>query len=367
MDVTTQVKKHFLISATKRRFLLYLAALSASYLLYYLIDPFSEIWKLYLKDPLGEGLSSFLWMSLFSILTVEVCLFVDRKLTNYLPEQTHARKRIISQTVLQVVASSTIILLFNMLFAMLYHRVLEKDYASLITWFAQSIANTILVSLLISGIHSIDSLLNNWKKTTLEAAELKLQQSELRHAATAAELQALKLQLDPHFIFNSLSALSETILADQQTGYEYAENFAEVYRYFLLNSKKNTVLLKEELDFLEAYGYMIQKRLGTGISLVYDIEKSDLTKEIPPLTLQLLVENAIKHNQTAKEKPLIIEITADSPMHLRVSNKRIPLLNKPVATGTGLPNIVQRFELLGLPTPQIETTSTTFTVIIPLI
>ncbi|WP_340047406.1 sensor histidine kinase [Sphingobacterium sp. MYb382] len=367
MAVTKQVKKQFLISTTKRRLLLYISALLASYLLYYLIDPFSEIWTFYLNNPLGEGLTSLLWMSVFSILTVEICLFVDDKLSRILPLERGARKRFIVQTLLQVVASVVIILLFNILFTMLYNRVMNKDYPSIITWFAQSIANTILVSLLISSIHSIDSLLENWKKTTLEAAELKLQQSELRHATTVAELQALKLQLDPHFIFNNLSALSETILADQQAGYEYAEHFAEVYRYLLLNSNKNTIALKEELDFLDAYIYMIQQRLGTGVSIIYDIEKSVLTKTIPPLTLQLLVENAIKHNQTAKATPLIIEIIADSPMLLRISNNLIPLVNKPSTAGLGLPNIIKRFELLNLPTPKIEITPSKYTVIIPLV
>lgn len=368
MAVTShQLKEHFLISVTKKRVLLYFVALLASYVLYYLIDPFSEIWNLYLNDPLGEGLSRFLWMLFFSIITVEICLFVDHKLNRLLPWNTHSKKRIAIQTLLQVLASMVIVLFFDVIFTMVYNGAITNDYSGLITWFAQSIANIILVSLLISGMNTIVFLLENWKKTALEASELNLHQSELRHAATVAELQSLKLQIDPHFIFNNLSALSEIILKDQQLGYEYAENFSEVYRYLLVNSKKNTIALKDELEFLDSYIYMTKKRLEEGVVFVLNIDKSVLAKEIPPMTLQLLVENAIKHNQTSKLNPLIINIFSNSQDEIRVCNTLIPLVNKSISSGVGLHNIVHRFELLGFPKPQIEITPLSYSVIIPLL
>jgi len=157
-------KKLFFISVTKKRLLLYVVALLASYLLYYLIDPFSKIWILYLHDPLGAGLNSFLWMLFFSIITVEVCFLVDNKLNRLLPWEEYSKKRIMVQTILQVVASIVIILFFNIIFMLVYNRVMSSDYPSLITWLAQSIANTILVSVLISGMNTIAFLLENWKK-----------------------------------------------------------------------------------------------------------------------------------------------------------------------------------------------------------
>lgn len=197
----TTLKKDFVILGTKRRLLLYGVALFASYLLYYLIDPFSEIWNMYLDNPITEGLFSFLWMLFFSIITVEICLFVDLSLWRLLPWNVYSRNRIILQTIFQVIASVVIVLLCNAVFAFFFQRVTTKEHTELITWFAQSIANIILVSLVISGMNTIDYLLERWKKTAMEAADLRLQQSELRHAATVAELQSLKLQIDPHFIF----------------------------------------------------------------------------------------------------------------------------------------------------------------------
>lgn len=354
------------VTATKRRLLLYTIGVLSSYLLYYLIDPFSEIWYLYLSDPLGYGLIRFLWMLFFSIITVEICLFVDCTLNRFIPWKIDSKRRIGIQLVLQVVASVIIILCFNIGFMFLYHRVLTEDYPSLITWFAQSIANTILVSILIGAMNTITFLFERWKVTALESASLQLQQAELKHAATVAELQALKSQIDPHFIFNNLSALSEIILKDQHLGYEYAENFSEVYRYLLVNAKKNTIPLQEELEFLDAYIYMTKKRLEEGVIFVVDIDESYRGKEIPPMTLQLLVENAIKHNQTSKNNPLYIHIVMDGDDRIRVSNTRIPLVNRILSSAVGLTNIEQRFDLLGFSRPIIEITESTFTVLIPL-
>ncbi len=98
----------------------------------------------------------------------------------------------------------------------------------------------------------------------MEAAQHKLRASKHKQAAMAAELQALKLQIDPHFIFNNLSVLSELILEDQQLGYEYSEKFARVYRYLLVNSRKDIIVVEEELKFLESYIFLIEKELGKG-------------------------------------------------------------------------------------------------------
>jgi len=363
-----QINKHIFISATKKRFILWMVALFSSYLLYYLIDPFSAIWSLYINDPLGEGLESFLWMIGFSIINVEVCLFVDHKLDYYLPWSYESKKRIITQTALQVLGSVFIILIIDIFFTLIYERVMPDDYPKAITWIAQCVANTILVSLLISGMNSVDFLLETWKKTTLEAAELKLQAAEHKQAATEAELLALKLQINPHFIFNNLSVLSEIILRDQKLGYEYAENFSKVYRYLLINSKKNIIAVEEELKFLDAYIFMTQKRLENGVIFKVDMDENCKYKEIPPMTLQFLVENAIKHNQTSKQHPLVISIRTINTNEIQVSNTLIPLINKTTtSTGVGLSNIEQRFELLNFPKPQIEITPSSYTVKIPLL
>jgi hypothetical protein len=135
----------------------------------------------------------------------------------------------------------------------------EMDYRKEYTLLGQWIATNIVISLIISAFNTVDYLLENWKKTAVEAAQHKLRASKHKQAAMAAELQALKLQIDPHFIFNNLSVLSELILEDQQLGYEYSEKFARVYRYLLVNSRKDIIAVEEELKFLDSYIFLIEK------------------------------------------------------------------------------------------------------------
>lgn len=351
-----------LMPAIRKRLLLWVVATVTSYLSYYLVDPFSPIWKKYLNDLLGLALVDLLWSVAFSMIIVEICLWVDHRLDKLLRWSRSSGKRIVMQTVLQVVGSTLIILVLDVFFMLLYNKVVPDDYPKVITWLAQCVANTILVSLLISGMNTVALLLGNWKKTALEAAALQLQASEYQQAVLEAELQALKLQIDPHFIFNNLSVLSEIILKDQHMGYTYAENFAKVYKYLLLNSRKNLIALEEELKFLDAYSYMTKKRLGEGIVLEWAVKEGSLKKQIPPMTLQLLVENAIKHNQTSKLRPLQIQLYTNSFGELCVSNTLIPLVSKSESAGVGLNNIIHRFELLGFPRPEIEITESFYIV-----
>ena len=152
---------------------------------------------------------------------------------------------------------------------------------------------TLMVTFLVMVINTGNSILLKWKNTAVRAAESD-------RIAMEAELQSLKLQLDPHFVFNNLSVLSELILRDQQLGYEYAENFTKIYRYMLVNSKKNIIHLEEEIKFLNAYIFLLKQRVGEGLIFEIDIDRKQYLNSLPPLTLQLLVENAMKHNKTSK-------------------------------------------------------------------
>jgi LytS/YehU family sensor histidine kinase len=149
-----------------------------------------------------------------------------------------------------------------------------------------------------------------------------LENSEIRAAAldqmaVEAELYSLKLQIDPHFVFNNLSVLSEMILKDQQLGYEYAENFSRIYRYMLVNTKKDIISLDEIKVFKIIY-FLIKQRIGDGVTFEVDIEKECLGAYLPP-TLQLLVENALKHNKTSRN-PLQICIYNTDKNELIVEN-----------------------------------------------
>ncbi|MEZ4722526.1 MAG: histidine kinase [Flavobacteriales bacterium] len=186
-------------------------------------------------------------------------------------------------------------------------------------------------------------------------------------ARTAAELQALKNQIDPHFMFNSLNTLSQFIEADPKKALDFNEHLADVYRYILLSKERNLVWLSEELEFLSHYANLIRLRFGDSFSL--DITGADDEKNewlIPPISLQLLLENAVKHNQFDAQHALKVNIRKEGDNIIVSNNLRL----KPKSmesTGQGLINLQKRYSILNGRTPLVHSDSHEFRVTLPLI
>lgn len=356
-------KKKNLLYGFKKRLLIWGTAFLFSYIFIYLVNPFS--YKELIEKPVLYILEDFLWILFFSIIIAEVSLLIDYYLDKRISWNERSIRRFVIQALLQIFGSILIVILINFIFEICTDTV-TSDYRKEITLMSQWIATNIVVSLLISAINTGNFLLENWKKTALEAAQHKLKSSEHKRAAMAAELQALKLQIDPHFIFNNLSVLSELILEDQQLGYEYSESFAKVYRYLLVNSKKDTITLEEELKFLNSYIYLTQKRIGEGVHFEISVAENLKQFLLPPLALQFLVENALKHNQTSKSNPLKINISSTNDKYILVHNTLVPLINNSKSAGLGIKNIISRFEFLGDRKPIILKTDNDFIAKIPL-
>ncbi len=179
------------------------------------------------------------------------------------------------------------------------------------------------------------------------------------------KLAMLKNQLNPHFLFNSFNTLLNIIDKDKPMALEYTEKLSDFYRDMLLVQDKEMVSVQEELQLLENYIYLQQKRFGNNLQLVFHIAPQYLKANIPPLTLQLLAENALKHNSVTAEKKLSIKIES-AQNFLIVSNNinRQEVIKK--STGTGLKNIQQRVQLLTGEAVKIIESDTEFNVIIPL-
>ncbi len=347
-----------------RRIVIWIIAFLLFYLFTYLIDPFA--YKEYIDEPWSTIIEDFLWVLLISVLISEFSMYIDNFLHKRLSWDIRNVKRLLVQSLLQIVGSVLIVIIFYSIFYTYGPNDISYTSKQEFTFLGQWIAVNIAVSFIISAINTGRYLLESWKKTAIEAAQHKLKSSEHKRIAMAAELQALKLQIDPHFIFNNLSVLSEIILEDQQLGYEYSESFAKVYRYLLVNSKKDNISLEEELKFLDSYIYLITKRIGEGVRFDIAINNSFKNMLIPPLTLQFLVENALKHNQTSKINPLIIKIYTTKDQYLVVHNTLVPLVNKANSSGIGIKNIISRFEFMGQKKPLILKTDTDFIAKIPL-
>lgn len=187
-----------------------------------------------------------------------------------------------------------------------------------------------------------------------------LEQSHLR-----AQLISLQQQISPHFLFNSLSTL-KTIAQDQPTK-NYVMQLSSVYRYVLNFNERYLTPLKEELSFIKSYVYILNERFEDTLVVNIDIDEANLDLLIPSLSLQLLIENAIKHNTISPEQPLHISIFSADHMRLTVANDFQPKNVKEHGTGMGLKNISERYKLLANRSIDIQNDQRHFSVTIPLL
>jgi sensor histidine kinase YesM len=196
-----------------------------------------------------------------------------------------------------------------------------------------SILITIIISLFMHG----RAFLLNWKQSKIDAERLQREN-------IAAKYDALKNQVNPHFLFNSLNALSNLVYEDQDKAVKFIKQLSEVYRYVLDTRDQEIVSLEQETKFLESYIYLQQIRFENRLNI--DLKIDDKNVFVPPLALQMLIENAIKHNIVSADNPLKIYVYQDNG-HLVVENnlQRKAILAEPSA-GVGLENIVKRYELL---------------------
>jgi LytS/YehU family sensor histidine kinase len=190
---------------------------------------------------------------------------------------------------------------------------------------------------------------------------------QLNIAKAQAELEALKNQIDPHFIFNSLNTLSYLITRDPMSARLYNDTLARVYRYILSNREKDLVLLKEEIEFISNYFYLIKIRFREAVHMMIEIE--DLSAEdflIPPISMQALVENAIKHNDFTDKTPLEINVYITSNFVV-VRNLVNPKSYAPPSSGIGLVNLDNRYKMITKRNIVVENNPRNFSVKLPIL
>ena len=176
---------------------------------------------------------------------------------------------------------------------------------------------------------------------------------QLQSANTRSQLEALQSQLDPHFLFNSLNTLSALIEPENEAAQDFVEQLSDVYRYVLLARDQTTVPLSEELAFVETYLALHKARFRDNLRVQWQVPPATQAARVAPLSVQLLVENALKHNVASREHPLELQLTADPATgYFTVRNTLRPrTAGLAPGTGTGLRNVRHRYELLQAPQP----------------
>lgn len=200
-----------------------------------------------------------------------------------------------------------------------------------------------------------------------EQLEADLAVQQLKHEKTEVQMRALQTQINPHFLFNSLNTLSSLIDESPDLATEFVDELSTVYRYLLRSNDTELTTLGVELTFIQSYLNLLTTRFGQSLNPEINIEVGHLEAQLPPLTLQLLIENAVKHNVVLPEQPLTIRITTTHTGLLIVENTLQRKTIRVESNGIGLSNITTKYKMLRYPSPVFEEAEGWFRVTLPLI
>jgi two-component system LytT family sensor kinase len=219
----------------------------------------------------------------------------------------------------------------------------------------------IALSLIITIISESEYTLQQWKDSLAEKE--RLQQLSLQQ-----EFDSLKSQVNPHFLFNCFNTLSSLITEDKESAEAFLNELSKVYRYLLRNNRTSMTTLENELRFIHSYFQLLKTRHGgEALQLHIEVDRRYEQYILPSSSLQLLVENAVKHNIVSKSSPLIIDIFTAAGNILVVNNNLQTKQSKPMSTHIGLENIKTKYDLINQTGFQVLVDSKNFSVILPLI
>lgn len=197
--------------------------------------------------------------------------------------------------------------------------------------------------------------------------QMAVENGQLRAENIQNQYQALKNQLNPHMLFNSLNTLRSLVRENPDKACNYIQELSRVLRYTLQENEFQSVSLREEMIFVEAYVYLMKMRYEDNLNFEIRAEERLCDYLLPPLSVQMLVENAIKHNEISNRNPLTITIRTDGDNMLRVSNRLQPKRSIASSTGIGLVNLAKRYKLLFKREIHISEVQGVFCVRLPLI
>ena len=300
--------------------------------------------------------SEFFFSLMTSVITTLTISIVVVKIMIWLHENCPWKNGVIKRLFLEIVLTTSAAITLIVLLTLITH--VLRPYSDL----RLSIFNFIVVALIMNfvlvAITEGVFFFSQWKTSAVQAERYKKE-------SIRAQFESLKNQVNPHFLFNSLNTLSALIDYDQEMSKEFVDNLSSVYRYVLQHKDEELVSVSSELDFVTTYIALLKKRHGDKLTFDVQVDPSCYNGQIPPLTLQILVENAVKHNVASRKKPLHIDILSRVDM-IYVENKIQPKLNVD-STGVGLKNIKSRYDFLTDRSLTIQNESEMFQVGIPIL
>ncbi|NOU62120.1 sensor histidine kinase [Marinifilum caeruleilacunae] len=305
------------------------------------------------KPPINERSFWISYLILFNLNT-EFNYYLDKYLNNHLPWFFNNTKRVILQFSCMILSTLIIIGIPFVIWYIKIGQSLSYPISTVILFI------TFLIFLLnFMGIPVAINFHRQMQKYSLEVEQLKREKLK-------ADYKVLQNQVDPHFLFNNFNVLIAEISYNPDKAIEFTRKLSKVYRYVLQSKNHDLIEVDQELQFIKSYIYLHQVRIGNALNFSLNVSDAALNKQLPPLTLQILVENAIKHNIANDKNPLNVSIQSCDDNTLIVKNNLNPK-SELHSTFTGLSNIKSRYELLKKEGFSVEQNLSHFTVRIPLI
>jgi sensor histidine kinase YesM len=310
-----------------------------------------RIWKdqriWFYSMPLVMLLGSLLWY---------IHLLYDQWAESRYPSLQQSRKRILMKMLVAILVMSPGVLLILFLydhFHLFGYRFSTNDLP-------KGLLLGLSVNLVFETLYESDYIFSRYKESREEM-------ETLGQLATNQEFDLLKNQVNPHFLFNCFNTLSSLISVDRKQAEKFLDELSKVYRYLLRNNEEGLSTVENEIRFIHSYFRLLQTRHGEAVRLHVQIDKKYDSYVLPSLTLQLLVENVVKHNALSKNHPLLIDIFTAAGNKLVVSNNLRRRTVKAPSNGVGLDNIRSRYQLLGQKGFQVMADDKNFTVVLPLV
>lgn len=305
-----------------------------------------EIWVI--AYPVIYALGFFSWWAHY---------LYDHSLTMRYPSLGETRKRVLYKAGVNLFVMTPSVVIILLVFHFFHIRGYVIQLHDIKYGFLVGLAVNIVFESLWEVIYIIE------KVKEAVAEKERIEQLQLQQ-----EFDQLKQKVNPHFLFNSFNTLSSLIGEDKDHAEKFLDELSKVYRYLLRNNESGMSSIEQETAFIRSYARLLQTRFGKAFSVDLQIDPVFRDKEIPSLSLQLLVENAVKHNIISKQEPINVIIRSTPEGYLEVvNNLRKKTRSSVDSTGIGLSNIREKYRLLGRDYVTVEELSDTFRVMLPML
>lgn len=303
-----------------------------------------------------------IWLYSFPIIfaIVFVSWFIRTTIMHWLRIKLVSFALTVQRLVLLVIVQVTVVSLTTSFVFGGYDLLHFLDYQFSWAGYTAAFVLNITVALIACTFWEADYTFKKWKESV--AQKEQLEQLTIKH-----EFETLKSQVNPHFLFNCFNTLSSLISEDKKSAEKFLNELSKVYRYLLRSNEDGLSTLENELKFIQSYFELLKTRYGSALTMQIEVDKKYLPYLLPSLSLQLLVENAVKHNMVSRQSPLVIEIFTTAGHKLIVNNNIQPKPVKAPSNKVGLENIRSKYKLLNQNGFQVMEDHKGFCVVLPLV